>query len=125
VKDPHQYEYKMRRYEDPRGRTSNLLRNARANAKREGARCTLTFEWILERILAGKCEVTRLPFELKRSKIYRAHPFSPSLDRRAAGGDYSPENTRVVVYALNLLRNEYPDMVTRRVARAWLDSKET
>ena len=60
------------------GRASDLLKSLKHRAKRRGVECTLTHHWLIERLEAGACEVTGVPFELSGGKIKGRfiHPFA-------------------------------------------------
>lgn len=61
---------------------------------------TIDSDWIRERIEAGHCAVTGLPFDL--SQVGRPPaPLTPSLDQIRPGEGYTPENTQVVVWIYN------------------------
>lgn len=90
------------------GRSKVLVRSARNRAQKSSGRitCTLTYEWCLERLVAGKCEATGAPlvFDWERKIVDgRAwtHPFAPSIDRKDPKGDYSPGNCQVVCWIYN------------------------
>lgn len=94
----------------PKGRANALRKNARARAEV----FTLTVAWIQERIERG-CEVTGLPFDLSTGD---RGPYTPSLDQIEAGKGYTPENTRVVCWAVNALLGTWGDADALRIARA-------
>lgn len=66
----------------------------------------LTPEWILEKLSAGVCEVTGLPFTYSTES---RNPWSPSLDRIDPMKGYTLENTRVVVWIYNTAKNVFSD----------------
>ena len=76
-------------------RASSLLRAA----KQRNENVTITKEWVKERIEAGVCEVTGIPFDMSSAKPARA--FTPSLDRIDPSHDYTPDNTQVVCWIYN------------------------
>ena len=89
-----------------------LLASARNYAKKSGLTCSIDKAWIREKLDAGRCAVTGLPFAItpyaptrKNNRGY----YAPSLDRIDPGGHYTPSNTRLVVWGYNLAKGSYPD----------------
>lgn len=107
----------------PDGRARALLDGARKSARRRGQVVEITREWIAERIGAGVCQATGHAFDLRRPSRGRSNPMAPSLDRIDPDQGYTEENTRVVVWALNAMRNEYGDDVLDVVFRAYAEER--
>lgn len=83
------------------------------DAKKKGLEWSISFEWISDRILAGTCEMTGLPF------IYaRSHPFMPSIDRIDPESGYTEDNCRIVCYMYNMAKNRWTDANVLRMAEA-------
>lgn len=70
---------------------------------------------IQARIDKGVCELTGLPFDLTTKE----RAFSPSLDRIEAGGPYTHDNIRIVIFAVNALLGNWGESVAERVCAAF------
>ena len=108
-------------------RAKGLLRSAINRADAQGVYFDLDMPWIMERIVGARCELTGLPFDLsakKYEKGSRYNPFSPSIDRIIAGGDYSKENCRMIVIALNVGINHWGEEIYSKIAKAYLQRQK-
>lgn len=85
-------------------RARQLWHNANARAKKRGVPCSITPEWVLERLERGYCEATGEAFVLTSA----IHPAAPSIDRIGIGG-YTPENSRVTTTHFNVARSQFGD----------------
>lgn len=84
-----------------------LYLSAKNRALKNGAECTITEDWIQEKIDKGVCELTGLPFDLEHSSETKNNPFGPSLDRiDSKNKNYSPDNVRVVLSFVNIAIND-------------------
>jgi hypothetical protein len=79
---------------------------------------TVTLEQLMEKLSANdyRCALTRLEFYSDSGGSYG--PTRPSIDRIVPKGDYSSENTRVVLLGVNGLRGEGSDADMYRIAEA-------
>lgn len=102
-------------------RAGMLLARAkhRCLSKKSG-NVTITKEDIFCKLVAGNCELTGLPFDLsKPSAGIKNNLYAPSLDRiDNSNPDYSPENTRVVLVAVNQALNEHGELAVLPVLKA-------
>jgi hypothetical protein len=69
-----------------------------------------------ERINAGRCELTGVPFDLAPGRKYN----SPSLDRINPKGGYVYDNVRVVLNCVNAALGDWGEDILRSVMEAWL-----
>lgn len=103
----------------PRGRALALLQGAKARSKTP---ITLSIEWIETRLAAGKCELSGIQFDLSRNGV--KGPYAPSIDRIDSSKGYSPDNCRIILWALNAAFSHWGAEVFRKIAIAWLECSE-
>ena len=97
-------------------RASTLITAARYRAKQRGLAFDLD-EWkpqIEERINRGACELTGLPLNLDGGRTWD----SPSLDRIDPKEGYTISNTRIVLFALNVMMNTWGQNKVLEIAEA-------
>lgn len=95
-----------------------MLHSARKRSRQKGFPApTITAAWLREKLKGGVCELSGLPFETHASCTTA---FIPSIDRIESSKPYTPENCRVVVWALNAAFAEWGEDTFRRIAKAWL-----
>lgn len=95
-----------------------LFRMTKDRARRNGRQIMSDAEW--EKLIAraaGRCEITGLPFSMERSSYYR-RPYAPSVDRIDNQLDYTYDNCRLVIYAVNCALNEWGMDVFRTISDA-------
>jgi hypothetical protein len=95
------------------------IREARKAAKgRPSVAVTVKLEQLMEKLRANeyRCALTGLEFYSDAGGSYG--PTRPSIDRIVPKGDYSDENTRVVLFGINGLRGEGSDADMYRIAEA-------
>lgn len=83
-------------------RARSLLKEARKRARDAGVPCTITLSWVEQRLARGVCGVTGLPLIFGASG--GACPQSPSLDKLVPELGYTPSNTVLVCWGLNVLK---------------------
>lgn len=97
----------------------NLLFRCRQNAKDRGRECTLTVEDIETMLVPMVCAATGLPLSLDHpGGGSKRNPWAPSVDRIDCSRGYLPGNVRVVCWAFNTMRSDFPDEVVLTLARA-------
>jgi hypothetical protein len=80
---------------------------AKNRALKNQAECTITEDWIQEKIDKGVCELTGLPFDFQYYSESKNNPYSPSLDRiDSKNKNYTPDNVRVVLSFVNIAIND-------------------
>lgn len=98
------------RRENPYQRARSLFLSAKLRSP-EGF--SLTLDHVQRGIDCGRCAVTGVlfdlrPFEKKRTGK-RCNPFAPSIDRIDSRLPYTDENTRIVIWQFNNMKNEMSD----------------
>lgn len=106
----------------PSGRASVMHRTTKARSKHVGIQYSLTKDWFLERLNAGKCEVTGLEFSMTPGSKTR-NLMSPSVDRINPFLGYTPENCQLVILSYNLAKCDGDPVhvlnMSRAIAAKW------
>jgi hypothetical protein len=90
------------------GKSTRLYSSCKRRVKLSGGNLTITKEWIEERLVKGICEVTHLPFNFSGRGEFTRQPYAPSIDRKdPKNPNYTLENSRVVLWAVNNTMAEY------------------
>jgi hypothetical protein len=77
----------------------------KARARQRGLEFSLTEEWFVEKINAGVCELTGLPF----GSLAENDPYAPSPDRIVNEGGYEDGNGRMILWWLNRAKGTMPE----------------
>lgn len=112
--------YPKKRPHGGQGFYAGLLNSARGGAKLRNLKYTLT-EADLERLIeraGGKCEVTRIPFNYQRTGQNR-RPWAPSIDRIDSQRGYTPDNVRLVCFAVNIALSDMGDSVLEAICHSY------
>ena len=64
------------------------------------------------------CEATGLPLLLEWKGPSGSNPWAPSVDRLDNSLGYVPGNVRIVCWAFNNMRGDFPDEVVETLVRA-------
>ena len=90
-----------------RGRALKLINNARSRSNTKGIEITLDVDWLVDKLEKGVCELTGMSFNLDAPVNESRRVDAPSLDRIDKNKGYTPDNTRVVLWAVNNALGEY------------------
>ena len=99
----------LKYYMAPKGRAKRLFHDAKKRAKKHNLDLSITEDWIAEKLIAGVCELTGLPFDFSPTKDTHMNLYAPSLDRIKSSKGYTKENVRVVLNSVNMAIGEYGD----------------
>lgn len=101
----------------PKRLAAHMVCVARHRAKRKKLAFDLTNERVAKALEKGVCEVTGLPFVLQAKG---RSPWAPSLDRTDPKKGYTLENVKVVVWAYNTAKGDWPAEDVVKLAKAIL-----
>lgn len=84
------------------------LEGVRKRAGKAKVPYDLTVDWYIEKLAAGHCEITGLPFVLDSYKPGKGTPpFTPSIDRTVPNKGYVKDNCKLVIMIYNQIKNEF------------------
>ena len=114
----------------PVGRANRIYHTLIKGAESRGIPFNLSKEWILEKLLNGRCEVTGIPFVLKAeedqytivSKNQNRNPWSPSVDRIDSSKGYSEDNCKMVCTMYNTCKGSFSNKAVEMFCRGFLSN---
>lgn len=89
-------------------RTTGLLS---IRARKKGIAFELTEDWLQPKLDAGVCELSGLTLTEKGVLA----PLMPSIDRKDSSKGYTPDNCRVICWALNAAFNQWGEAEARKI----------
>jgi hypothetical protein len=93
---------KRRSQHSIRGRAGMLFRQAKNRALQKGWEFDLSPEWVASKLEAGRCVVTKIPFDFGPPLNDEKYNWNaPSLDRIDPQIGYTRENTQVTIWRYN------------------------
>ncbi len=102
-----------------KGRMRILLNAARVRAKKNNLVFELDLKWLFAKLKSGKCEMCEIKFTYDAPKQgYHHNPYSPSIDRHDPKIGYTKRNSKVVITAYNIAKNQWNQRHFRRIMRA-------
>ena len=99
-------------------RSGYILSRAKIRAKDKGIECSVTREWIMERIV-GKCQVSGIDFDLGPGR----RPATPSLDIIDSSKGYTEDNCRLIALVLNVAFSDWGELAVTPILEAFLNKK--
>jgi hypothetical protein len=81
-----------------KGAAKLLFQQAQRRAREKGLPFSLDLSQVQQKMERGICEVSGLSFVFNPF----GNPYRPSIDQIHAGEGYTPENTRVVLWGINV-----------------------
>jgi len=101
---------------------NNKLQKLEKRARRKNIPFSLTPNWIRDKLDAGRCEVTGLPFKTHRDPY--VNPYYPSIDRVDSNKGYTENNCQMVCHMYNTAKCEFPEEVFAYWAAAFVKKYE-
>lgn len=123
-KDIHNKRRLDQRYASPRSRAFGMLSSAKSRAKKKFLDFNLTKLWVIQKLEAGCCELSGIPFDFTRSEKSNFNPLSPSIDRIDNSKGYTFDNCRVILTALNVALSEYGLDLYIKIAKKVISSQK-
>lgn len=108
----------------PHGQASALWKTAQQRSKNKSLEFSLPREWVVARVVNGKCEVTGVKFDLSKRGERYASPLAPSIDRIHPKLGYIPDNCRMVIWAYNAAKGNGTDEHVLIMAKALVERSE-
>ena len=90
----------------------------RGRAKTKNYDFDLTLEFLVELFAPMRCSVTGMELSFDGTDGHCTHPWTPSVDRRDSKRGYTQDNVRLVSWAYNNAKGDWPDEVVLEMARA-------
>lgn len=97
----------------------NLYDNALRRARKRGLEFTITRDWIDDNLRTGRCALSGVPLILGQAYHLR----SPSIDRINPRRGYTPDNSRIIAYAINRARGISRDAELTKLIKSYLQYK--
>ena len=102
------------------GRAKVYLSYLAKRCRRKNLPMTLTQEWIMQKLTAGRCEQTDIAFNFHSLPNSNRSPWAFSIDRIDPSFGYTIENSQCVVWAYNAAKGEGTDADVYFMAKCML-----
>lgn len=99
-------------------RLVDAVRAARTRARTKRLEFDLDLAWALAAVerQSFRCALTDFPFYAEKNAGSKADPFAPSFDRIDCRRGYTRDNTRIVIYAINVMMMDWGEELFARIA---------
>ena len=110
---------------DPINRAKFIWNRTKDGARRRKIGFHITTEDVMPALKRGVCELTGLPFCLdKPNNGASTHPYAPSIDRIDSNKEYTKDNIRIVLWAVNAATNQFTDKEMLPILKAMVRAME-
>lgn len=95
--------------------------SAKGRAKDKERDFSITLDWLLAkaRRQGFRCELTGVRFFSEYDGPANRNPYAPSLDKIDPRGGYTPDNTRILCVAANIMLQDWGEDVLRTILRSY------
>lgn len=102
-------------------RLRETMRGAMNRARRRGMEFTIDEDWCVSRLMqqGKRCALTGIEFSVAGKGMRGRDPFCPSLDRIDCRQGYTPENTRIIILAMNIMLSDWGEGIFQTVAQGY------
>lgn len=102
-------------------RLRGVLRSAQYRSARRGLEFAIDEQWCIDTLRAqrGRCALTGLRFSRDGTGQRGRDPYAPSLDRIDNARGYTPCNTRIVLFAVNIMLSDWGEHVFNEIVSAY------
>lgn len=90
------------------GKCSKLLASSKSRAAIKSLEFDLDYDWIMQRLSAGKCEASGIEFDYTVPEGQHHGDFVPSIDRIDNNKGYTKDNCWVVCLMINRAKGQGP-----------------
>ena len=109
----------------PANRAKFIWSRTRVGAKKRNIGFNITVDDVIPALERGVCEMTGLPFYLgKPADGVSTHPYAPSIDRIDSNKEYTKDNIRIVLWAVNAATNQFTDKEMLPILKAMVVAME-
>lgn len=105
--------------------STKMIDQIKRRAIRLDMECNLDREWVLSRLLVGKCEVTGVEFDFdKHGDHRRFNRLAPSIDRISSSHGYTKGNSQIVIAHYNFAKGQWTAEELEHLALAIINRKK-
>jgi hypothetical protein len=107
-----------------KGYAFKIYSNAKRRANLKNLKFELTSEWVYDKVKNMKCEITGIELSLTDLKDIRINPYKPTLDKVNNNEGYTKENTKVVCWWWNVMKQDWSEETVKNLINEYLKNKQ-
>ena len=107
----------------PIGKSAILLRHAKARSNKYNFPFDLDRDWVIKKLKAGICELSKIPFDLTANGKNHFNPYGPSIDRIDPQKGYTKNNCRIILICINFAIGQWGIKNYLTVAKTVIDTQ--